>query len=318
VTQPGLRIAFAGTPDLAAVVLGRVLGSRRHRVEVVFTQPDRPAGRGRRMSASPVKLAAMEHGIAVEQPQHAGEFDASERLRNLDALLVAAFGLILPQALLERPRLGAINVHTSLLPRWRGAAPIQRAIQAGDTETGVSIMKMDAGLDTGPVLLQAREPIRPGDTAESLQERLAVLGADCALEALDRMAAGPVAATPQDPALATVARRISRAEAHVDWREPAVQLARKVRAFVPWPVCHADFAGNPLRIFGAAALPGSPSAGINVPGTICDVSPAGVDVATGDGVLRLAEVQLPGRKRMSARDLFNAHYPWLRSGIVAE
>jgi methionyl-tRNA formyltransferase len=318
VTRPGLRIGFAGTPELAAIVLARVLGSGRHTVDVVYTQPDRPAGRGRLLTSSPVKQLALRHGIAIEQPRHANDMDSGGRLRGIDVLLVAAFGLFLPERVLALPRLGAINVHTSLLPRWRGAAPIQRAIQAGDTETGISIMKMDAGLDTGPILMQVSTPILREDTAGSLQDRLAALGADCALKALDLLAAGTARAAPQDAARATRARKIMKSEARIDWREPAVRLARTVRAFIPWPVCHAVFEGSRLRIFGAVPLTATAPAGLDAPGTICDVSPSGLDIATGDGILRLTEAQLPGRKRMSARDLINAHYDWMRPGTIAE
>ncbi|MBI1733036.1 MAG: methionyl-tRNA formyltransferase [Gammaproteobacteria bacterium] len=316
-TQPGLRIGFAGTPELAAAVLARVLDSHQHVVTRVFTQPDRPAGRGRHLTSSPVKRLALDHGIPIEQPQQADEFDRSNRLRDADVLLVVAFGLLLPERTLTLPRLGAINVHTSLLPRWRGAAPIQRAIEAGDSESGITIMRMDAGLDSGPVLLQERCPIRADDTSASLHDRLAHLGAECALRSLNLLAARMLTATPQDSSLATYARKISKHEARINWHAPAGQTARTVRAFNPWPVCHTVFAGNQLRIWRAEGIGGAPPAILSAPGTICDISAAGVDVATGDGLLRLTEMQLPGRKPAGARDFVNARYDWLRPGVIA-
>ncbi len=317
VSNTGLRIAFAGTPDLAAGVLQRVLDTRRYAVTLVFTQPDRPAGRGRRLTPGPVKQLALQHGIAVEQPLRPGEMDPKELLRAADLLLVAAYGMLLPAGILQRPRLGAINVHLSLLPRWRGAAPIQRAIQAGDEVTGITIMQMDAGLDTGPILLQQTCPILPDDTSASLQDRLTPIGADCAVRAIDLLAAGKISAMPQDAATACHAHKIQKREAQMDWRNPAVELARTVRAFNPWPVCHTILGDKQLRFWRAQALPEIPPTSFSAPGTLCAFGPAGIDMATGSGVLRLTEIQLPGRKPIMAPDFFNAHRDWLRPGMVA-
>ncbi|OGT83916.1 MAG: methionyl-tRNA formyltransferase [Gammaproteobacteria bacterium RIFCSPLOWO2_02_FULL_61_13] len=317
VSDTGLRIAFAGTPELAAAVLRHVLNSRRHTIIQVFTQPDRPAGRGRHLTPSPVKQLALQHGLAVEQPLRPGEMDPHGLLCNADVLLVAAYGMLLPAGILQRARLGAINVHLSLLPRWRGAAPIQRAIQAGDELTGITIMQMDAGLDTGPILLQQSCPIFPDDTSASLRDRLTPLGAECALRAIELIAAGEITATPQDAALACPARKIDKREAQIDWRSPAVQLARMVRAFNPWPVCHTILGDTHLRLWRAQALATPPPEGFKVPGTLCAFTPAGIDVATGSGMLRLTEIQLPGRKPNMAHDFFNAHRDWVRPGMVA-
>ena len=254
-TASGLRIAFAGTPELAATVMAQVISSQRHTITLVYTQPDRPAGRGRRLTPGPVKQLALAHGLAVQQPRQPVELDPQELLRAVDVLLVAAYGMLLPAAILERPRHGAINVHTSLLPRWRGAAPIQRAIQSGDTVTGITVMQMDAGLDTGPILLQERCPILAHDTSESLHQRLAMLGGECTLRALDLLAANQLTATPQDAALATYARKIAKDEARLDWRVPAEQLARTVRAFNPRPVCDTIIDETTLRIWCAQPLP---------------------------------------------------------------
>lgn len=314
-TGGGLRIAFAGTPALAATVLGRILSVPAHDVNVVYTQPDRPAGRGRRLTPSPVKKLALQRSLAVEQPARAADMDPDGHLRHADVLLVVAYGLLLPVAILERPRLGAINVHLSLLPRWRGAAPIQRAIQAGDTETGITIMQMDAGLDTGPILLQESCPIGPDDTSGSLQDRLATQAGDCAVRALDLLAQGQLVPVPQDGARATQAGKIARTEAKIDWHDPARRISLNVRAFNPWPVCNTAVEGTEIRIL--AATPVDDTAGDIPPGTLCSVGPDGIDVATGAGLLRITQLQLPGRKPAAARDFCNGHHPWLHPGARA-
>lgn len=314
-TGGGLRIAFAGTPELAATVLGQVLAAPAHRVTTVFTQPDRPAGRGQRLMPSPVKKLALRHDLPVEQPGRGADLDPDGCLRSVDVLLVVAYGLLLPVTILERPRLGAVNVHLSLLPRWRGAAPIQRAIQAGDAETGVTIVQMDAGLDTGPILLQETCAIGPRDTSGSLHERLALQGGACAVRALDLLALDRLAATPQDDSRATRAAKITRGEARMDWSQSARQLSLNVRAFNPWPMCHTLVEAVEIRILAAEPVAGP--TGACAPGTLCAISPDGIDVATGDGLLRITELQLPGRKPGTARDFCNGHHPWLRRGARA-
>ncbi len=308
--MPGeLRLIFAGTPDFAAHAL-RALADSRHRLLAVYTQPDRPAGRGRKLQASPVKLFAQQRGIAVYQPDSFKSDDARQQLADLkpDLMVVAAYGLILPQAVLDIPRLGCINIHASLLPRWRGAAPIQRAILAGDDRSGVTIMQMAAGLDTGDMLLKKECPIEAADTASTLHDRLAALGADAVIEAIERLVANHVTAEPQDPALATYANKLQKAEAVLDWAQPAPQLARQVRAFNPWPVAYTPYQGNNLRVWDAHALGEQSCVKVNKPaGCVIAASQHGIDVATGDGVLRITRLQLPGGKPLAAKDFVNAH-----------
>lgn len=300
-----LRLVFAGTPEFALPCLDSCLNATID-VVAVYTQPDRPAGRGRKLLASPVKQRALHAGIAVEQPLTLKDPAAQQALRDHapDLMVVVAYGLILPKRVLAIPRLGCWNVHASLLPRWRGAAPIQRAILAGDSETGVDLMQMETGLDTGPVLLERRTPIAVDETGGSLHDRLAALGADVLAEGLARAAAGEtLPARPQPDAGATYAHKIDKAEARIDWNEPAVALARKVRAFDPWPVAEAEVQGERLRIWSAEALDDPAHA---QPGTIVGNSRDTLDVATGDGVLRIRELQREGGRRVSARDWHNA------------
>ncbi len=302
--QP-LRLVFAGTPEFA---VPHMAACRRDGVEIVavYTQPDRPAGRGRKLAASPVKVAALAAGIAVEQPENFRTPAARAHLAALapDLIVVVAYGLILSRKVLAIPRLGCWNVHASLLPRWRGAAPIQRAILAGDVESGVCLMQMEAGLDTGPVLMRRALPILAQDTGGSLHDRLAVLGAGVLGEALDRVAKGEaLAAQPQSEIGVTYAHKLDKSEARLVWSEAAATLERKVRAFDPWPVAEADIGGETLRVWRAWAL--SQNNGAD-PGSIVALGRDGIDIACGEGVLRLAEVQRAGGKRMAAADYLNA------------
>ena len=301
----GLKIIFAGTPEFAAASLAALLGSE-HEVIAVYTQPDRPAGRGRKLAASPVKALALEHHLPVLQPVSLRDEAVQQELAalNADVMVVVAYGLILPKPVLAAPRLGCINVHASLLPRWRGAAPIQRAILAGDAETGVTIMQMDKGLDTGDMLHIVRCPIEPTDTAEILHDRLAGLGSAALLDTLEMIAQGKAQPVGQDDAQANYAEKLQKAEALIDWRRSAEQLSRTVRAFNPWPVAFTRFDEKNLRIWLAEALPDSTDA---TPGAVLAESRAGIDVATGDGILRVQQLQMPGGKALSAEQFLNAH-----------
>ncbi len=306
-----LRLVFAGTPEFAVPCLQACLHAPVD-VVAVYTQPDRPAGRGRQLAASPVKQAALAAAIPVEQPETLRDPDARSRLRALapDLLIVVAYGLILPRKVLSIPALGCWNVHASLLPRWRGAAPIQRALLAGDAETGVDLMRMEAGLDTGPVLLERRTPIAPGETGGSLHDRLAVLGAEVLAEGLARVVAGePPPAREQPGHGVTYAHKLDKAEARLDWSLPAPALERTVRAFDPWPVAEADIGGERLRIWSARAMDIRHAAS---PGQVLAAGPGGIDVACGEGVLRILDVQRAGGRRIAVRDYLNAR-PELRS-----
>ena len=309
-----MRVVFAGTPEFARVALDALVRAG-FTVPLVLTQPDRPAGRGMKLQASAVKQAALAHGIPVAQPRSLkldGKYpdDAAAARQALidaraDVMVVAAYGLILPQWVLDMPRLGCLNIHGSLLPRWRGAAPIHRAIEAGDTETGITIMQMDAGLDTGDMLLVERLPIAATDTTATLHDKLADLGARLVVEALEIAACGGFTPVRQPEEGVTYAHKIEKAEAQIDWQQDAPTLARRVRAFDPFPGVQALWAGEPLKIWGAQALPDGP-AGV-LPGTVLAVDDTGVRVQTGVGSLLLTELQRAGSKRLSAREFLRGH-----------
>jgi methionyl-tRNA formyltransferase len=301
-----LRVAFAGTPEFALPAFHTLAGSR-HTVVGVLTQPDRPKGRGRQVAASPVKLAALGYGIPVSQPVTLKtEADRADLAAwQPDVLVVVAYGLILPRAALDLPRLGCVNIHASLLPRWRGAAPIQRAILAGDAQTGVSIMRMDVGLDTGPVFLAQPLSIAPDETGGSLHDRLAAQGGSAVLQVLDDLSTNGARSTPQRGDGVTYAAKIEKAEALIDWGRDAAEIGRKVRAFNPWPVAETRLDGEQLRIYGARVLQDDSSAIGAEPGKIVDVRGDCIVVACGRGCLALTELQRPGRRPVAARDFIN-------------
>ena len=278
--------------------------ARTRRICAVFTQPDRPAGRGQSLCASPVKARALELGLPVHQPLSFKTPETLELLRGLalDALVVVAYGLILPPAALTSPRLGCINIHASLLPRWRGAAPIQRALLAGDAKTGVTIMRMEAGLDTGPMLDSREIEIGEHDTAKTLHDRLATLGAELIGNTLDALNQGRVHEVPQPADGVTYAQKVNKTEALIDWRQDAAQVSRLVRAFNPWPIAETRFNGAQLRIWGAAARASADApltAAFATPGTVLAATDDGIDVACGGGVLRILRLQLAGRKALA-------------------
>ena len=308
--SPGLRLVFAGTPEFSVPCLEACRASGAE-VVAVYTQPDRPAGRGRKLTPSPVKQAAFAAGIAVEQPESLKSAEAQQTLATYrpDLLVVVAYGLILPRMVLALPRLGCWNVHASLLPRWRGAAPIQRAILAGDSESGVDLMRMEAGLDTGPVLLQRRTPIARTDTGGSLHDRLSMLGAEALAEGLRRtLACEALVATPQPEEGIMYAHKLDKAEAKLDFSRSALELERQVRAFDPWPVAEGEIAGERLRIWAAHALELDHHA---APGEVIAAGRDGIDLACGHGALRVTALQRAGGKRVGAIDYLNAR-PELR------
>ncbi|KWF77900.1 methionyl-tRNA formyltransferase [Burkholderia diffusa] len=307
-----LRVIFAGTPEFAAAALAAI-HEAGFPVPLVLTQPDRPAGRGMKLQASAVKRYAVEHGMPVAQPtslRRAGKYpqeaaDAIELLRTTphDVMVVAAYGLLLPQEVLDIPRAGCINIHASLLPRWRGAAPIHRAIEAGDAETGVTLMQMDVGLDTGAMIEEARVAIAPDDTTATLHDRLAADGARLIVDALARLERdGALPATPQPADGVTYAEKIGKQEAVLDWRKPADVLARQVRAFDPFPGGVAMLDGAAIKLWAAEPVAARGALVDTAPGTIVDAAPEGVVVACGSGALRVTQLQKPGGKRLPARE----------------
>ena len=307
-----MRIVFAGTPEFAAEHLKALLASQ-HEIIAVYTQPDRPAGRGQKLMPSPVKQLAVDNGIPVLQPPTLRNAEAQAELAALapDLMVVVAYGLILPQVVLDTPNHGCINSHASLLPRWRGAAPIQRAVQAGDAESGVTVMRMEAGLDTGPMLLKVSTPIGADDTGGSLHDRLAELGPPAVLQAIAGLDAGTLPGEVQDDALATYAHKLNKDEARIDWNRPAAELERLVRAFNPWPICHSSLAGEALKVLAANLAPGKGS-----PGEILSASKDGLVVACGEGALSLTRLQLPGGKALNFSDLFNSRREKFTPGTV--
>lgn len=307
-----MRIVFAGTPEFATQHLQALLDAGRE-IVAVYTQPDRPAGRGQKLMPSPVKQLALQHGIAVYQPQTLRDPAAQTELAALtpDLMVVVAYGLILPQVVLDTPRLGCINSHASLLPRWRGAAPIQRAIEAGDASSGVTVMQMEAGLDTGPMLLKVTTTITAEDTGGSLHDRLATLGSQAVVEAVTKLAAGELRGEVQDDSLATYAHKLNKDEARLDWSRPAVELERLVRAFNPWPICHSTLNGEALKIHAAQL-----GVGQGTPGSVLAADKSGLTVACGEGALRLTRLQLPGGKPLSFADLYNSRREQFAPGLV--
>ena len=309
-----LKIIFAGTPDFAARHLDALLSSE-HQIVGVFTQPDRPAGRGNKLTASPVKQLAEQHAIPVFQPQSLRPEENQQLVAQLEAdvMVVVAYGLILPEAVLKMPRLGCINVHGSLLPRWRGAAPIQRSLWAGDAETGVTIMQMDVGLDTGDMLHKLACPIEASDTSATLYAKLAELGPAGMLTTLEQLAAGHAKPEVQDEALVSYAEKLSKEEARLDWTLPAVQLERCIRAFNPWPVSYFIIDEQPVKVWKASVLPDVHG---HQPGEIVQTNKQGIQIATAEGVLNIEELQPAGKKAMKAQDLLNSRREWFIPGNI--
>ncbi|WP_411166536.1 Methionyl-tRNA formyltransferase [Aeromonas sp. DSM 116730] len=307
-----LKLIFAGTPDFAARHLAALLSSD-HEVVAVYTQPDKPAGRGQKLTASPVKELALAHSLPVYQPASLRNEAAQAELAALgaDLMVVVAYGLILPKAVLDTPRLGCLNVHGSLLPRWRGAAPIQRAIWAGDAETGVTIMQMDVGLDTGAMIRKVSCPIAFDETSASLYDKLAELGPQALVDTLNAMAAGETTAEAQDDALANYAQKLSKEEARIDWSMEAVAIERCIRAFNPWPISWFEAAEQTIKVWQAEVIDSDHGQSA---GTLLKADKQGIDVATGKGVLRLLTLQPPGKKAMSVPDLLNSRRDWFEPG----
>ncbi len=309
-----LRIVFAGTPDFAARHLAALLSSE-HEVIAVYTNPDRPAGRGKKLAAPPVKQLALEHNIPVYQPESFKSDEAKQELADLNAdlMVVVAYGMLLPQAVLDTPKLGCINVHGSILPRWRGAAPIQRSIWAGDAETGVTIMQMDIGLDTGDMLKIATLPIEATDTSASMYEKLAELGPEALIDCLADIAAGKAAPVKQNDELANYAKKLSKEEARINWNDDAAHIERCVRAFNPWPMSHFEAAENSIKVWQSRVAEQTSD---KPAGTIVQADKTGIYVATGNGVLVLEQLQVPGKKAMSVQDILNSRAAWFEVGTL--
>jgi methionyl-tRNA formyltransferase len=307
-----VRLVFAGTPDFAATAL-KALIAAGHTIVGVYSQPDRPAGRGRKLQPSPVKQVALDHEIPVFQPETLKTPEAQKQLADLnpEVMIVAAYGLILPKAVLDIPTHGCLNIHASLLPRWRGAAPIQRAIAAGDTETGITIMQMDEGLDTGAMLLKSLTTIDDSDTGGSLHDRLAELGGNAIIKALELLQKGELTGEPQNDDLACYASKLSKTEGHIDWATDATAIERLVRAFNPWPGTYTDLGDQRIRIHEARALVTTSD---GPPGTVVQRDREGIDIACGSGTLRITRLQLPGSRAQSVNDLINGGKELLMPG----
>ncbi len=307
-----LRIIFAGTPDFAARHLAALLNSQ-HQIVGVLTPPDKPAGRGQKLTPSPVKALAEEHDIPVFQPKTLRTEESQQWImeQQADIMVVVAYGLILPQAVLDIPRLGCLNVHGSLLPRWRGAAPIQRSIWAGDQETGVTIMQMDKGLDTGDMLLKATCPITNEDTSASLYEKLANIGPEALLDTLSLITSGKCQPESQNDTFVTYAEKLSKDEAKVDWNLPATQIERCVRAFNPWPMSFFLINDQPVKIWRTEVIAEQTT---QAPGTIINADKQGIQIATANGILNITHLQPPGKKAMSAADFLNSKHEWFSPG----
>ncbi len=301
-----LRIAFAGTPEFAAISLEGLIKNSQHELVAVFTQPDRPAGRGRKIQKSAVKEVAELHNIAVLQPHSFNSSETLEALRNLelDLLIVVAYGQILPRAILDTPRLGCINVHGSLLPRWRGAAPIQRAIEEGDAQSGITIMQMAESLDSGPMYSKTSCNIDQTDTSQTLHDKLANLGAQCLLETLSAIASGSTKLEAQDESQVTYASKLTKAEAEIDWSEPASSIQRKIRAFNPFPVSFTELFDQKVRVWEAEVIQSDHN---ETTGTINKISRNGIDIVANEGLLRIKTLQLPGKRKVSVSDFLNAN-----------
>lgn len=305
-----LKVIFAGTPDFAAKHLSALVDSE-HEVIAVYTQPDRPAGRGKKLTASPVKVLAEENAIPVYQPQSLKAPEAQEKLSSLNAdlMVVVAYGLILPPAVLNAPKLGCINVHGSILPKWRGAAPIQRSIWAGDAETGVTIMQMDEGLDTGDMLHIATLPITSEDTSATLYEKLAELGPQALVEVVNDFE--NYTPTKQDDSQATYAKKLSKEEALINWADDAEQIERNIRAFNPWPVAWMQVEDQNVKVWSASVVPLNKG---TTPGTVISANKEGITIATGRDALCITSLQIPGKKALPASDVINARQTWFEVG----
>jgi len=312
VTQP-LRIIFAGTPDFAAVHLAALLSSV-HQVVAVYTQPDRPSGRGQQLQASPVKQLAQQHQLPVYQPKSLKKLPAQQELAalNADVMVVVAYGLLLPEAVLNSPRLGCINVHGSLLPRWRGAAPIQRSIWAGDNDTGITIMQMDIGLDTGAMLSKISCPIEASDTSASLYHKLSLSGPQALLAALNDLPALQQQAQVQDDSLATYAEKLHKEEAQLDFNKSATALEREIRAFNPWPVSYITLSQGTVKVWQATVINEKHQ---HRPGSVLSAGKEGIRIACGENILSVTQLQPPGKKAMSAQDFLNGRADWLKPGL---